>query len=78
VCLGFLFLLSGCASRPSVQRLYGEIAALQARVEEINRSLAQTVSMTKEAEGRLGERIRGVPLTVDETRTVTRRVRGFS
>lgn len=59
-CLGFLVLLSGCATRASVQRLHAEVAALQAKVEETNRNLGQTFSMTKESEGRLGERLRGV------------------
>lgn len=60
MCLGFLALLSGCASRGSVQRLQAEVAALQAKVEEQNRSLAQTVSTVRESEARFGERVRGL------------------
>jgi len=60
VCLGFLVLFSGCATRASVQRLQAEVAALQAKVEDTNRSLAQTLALAKESEGRLGERVRGV------------------
>lgn len=60
VSLGLVILLSGCASRGSVQRLQAEVAALQVKVEDTNRNLAQTAAVVKDSEASLGERLRGL------------------
>lgn len=48
VLLVFLIPLTGCASRGSVKLLRADVAALQAKVEEVNRNLAQTIPTVKE------------------------------
>jgi tol-pal system protein YbgF len=60
VFVGLLIVLSGCATRGSVQRFSDEMAALKSTVEKTSRDMAQVASMLKESEARLGEQARGV------------------
>lgn len=58
--LVFLIPLTGCASRGSVQLLRADVAALQAKVEEVNRNLAQTIPTVKETSAGLVRQSRDV------------------
>lgn len=60
VCLSFLVVLSGCATRGSVKRLETEMTALQTKVEGANRELAQMGTLLRESQTRIGEHSRGI------------------
>lgn len=60
VCLSFLVVLSGCATRASVKRLESQVTALQTKVEGTNRELAQMGTLLSESQTRIGEHSKGI------------------